>query len=193
MDCLHLLLFIWDKGLNLITTVAVVVGAIIYYHQLVQMRKATEAATISANTAKRALELCECAELQITEMNITTGVVLGPNSKFQFAYQNFGRTTASQVESKIAFRNDGVFNASVGPAIIAPGNKVYCPIDLGTMTSPFNQAEFDRINARDNPFQVIVETTYLDVFEDQHTVRYTGLFNDGAFGYTCTKSRKNKP
>ena len=152
-------------------------------------KEAADAAKLSADTAKRALELCEAAELQIVAMNMSPSHRIESGSQFNFSYQNFGRTVATDVVSKVDFREEKLGRAFTSRAIIAAGYTLHCVVALDSIIPPFNEDELARINSGDNRLNVTVRTSYKDVFGVTQTIEYYGTFKDGAFGYMCTKYR----
>lgn len=184
-------------AISVITMIAVIAAAIIYGCQLRQMTKATEAATLSANTAKRALELCERADLQIVDLHLSPDNRVEANAKLSVKYQNYGRTTAKDVRATIRFREMPAPSPSAvtPPSMVAPGAHNCFNMPLSGINSQLTASDYDRINNLDQELWFIITIDFLDVFDIHNGIIYEARFDTKVrgFGYTSQRIYNHKP
>jgi len=187
MDCLPFISLL----INAVTMAAVIAAAIVYFLQLKQMTIATKAATLSATSAKRALELCERADLQIVDMHISPNNRVEANATLSVKYQNYGRTTAKDAKSFVRFREMNTHSPSavIPPTMVAPGGTSCFDMALSSINSQLTASDYDRINNIDGQLWFIITIEYLDVFDISNGIVYEACFNTKTRGFGFTSKR----
>jgi hypothetical protein len=178
-------------AINAITMVAVIAAAVIYGFQLHQMTRATDAATLSANTAKRALELCERADLQIVDLHLSPDSRADANAKLSVKYQNYGRTTAKNVRATIRFREMPAVSPSAvtPPAMVAPGAHNCFNMPLSAINNQLTASDYDRINNLAQELWFIITIEFFDVFDIHNGIVYEARFDTKVRGFGFTSQR----
>jgi len=153
---------------------------------LVATKEAAAAAKLSAETAERALKLCEVAELQIIEMAFPD-FFKPEESAFAFTFKNFGRTVATDVVSKAGFSDDTKPNIYAARATIAAG-------ETRRFSVPFPADDVIRVKYGEIRLNATIATTYNDIFGSKQNIEFLGTYSHerAQFEWMCSKHRMQK-
>lgn len=153
---------------------------------LAETKTAADAAKLSAETADRALRLCEVAELQIIEMAFPP-YFKAEESEFTFTYKNFGRSVATDVVSKVGLIDQTKPNLFATRATIAAG-------ETRKLAVPFPANDALKVINGEVRLNATICTTYNDVFGEKQTIEFLGTYSyDRAqFEWMCSKHRMQK-
>ena len=153
-----------------------------------ETRRAANAAMLSAETAKKALELCERADVQLTDIKWIQSEFFGVD----YMIKNFGRTRAENVISEFFVQGTDNIHHSQLPIVVAATNTHNVRISFDSTNTPFKGGLAVRMYDGRATVAVIIHIDYKDVFGTSHRISYDAVFRRDTDRFAITRSMADR-